>query len=234
VYDKDVIALKCQNVTACYAGGSQHPVLREVNLDVRRQEIVGLLGPNGSGKSSTLNAIVGHLRILQGAVFLNGEEISHLAPEATARRGARLFPQGGRVFSDLTVDENLQVAASCAPRGAVIEKDVAYGWFPDLAPRSGSRAGLLSGGQRQMLSLSMVLVYMQVSQPQVFLLDEPSGSLDPPHRKRLAEVLRQARDQYDVPVLLAEENAVFAKEVCERLYQFVEPGHVEPFSSGTT
>jgi len=234
VYDKDDVALKCWNMTACYTAGSRHPVLKEVNLEVRRQEIVGLLGPNGSGKSSTLNAIVGHLRILQGTVSFNGEEISRSAPEAIARRGARLFPQGGRIFSDLTVDENLQVAASCAPRRSVIEKDVAYQWFPDLAPRAGSRAGLLSGGQRQMLSLSMVLLHVQVRQPLIFLLDEPSGSLDPPHRKRLAEVLLEARDHYGVSILLAEENAVFAKQVCERFYQFVEPGRVEPFTSGTT
>ena len=221
--------LKCENMTACYGRGSQHPILNEVNIEVKKREIVGLLGPNGSGKSSTLNAVLGHLRIMQGAVFLNGEEVSHLPPEAIARRGARLFPQGGRIFPDLTVDENLQVVASCAPRGCAIDKDKAYEWFPDLTPRSGSRAGLLSGGQRQMLSLGMVLLYMQVRQSLVFLLDEPSGSLDPPHRKRLAEVLRRARDQYGVPILIAEENAIFAKEVCERFYQFVEPGRIEPF-----
>ncbi len=223
------IILSCYDLTACYGKDSEHAVLENVNISVRKKEIVGLLGPNGYGKSSMLNAMLGLLHISQGEVHFNREKVSHLSSEKIVQKGIRLFPQGGRVFSDLTVDENLQVVVSCAPRNSRIEKKEAYEWFPDLSPRSGTRAGLLSGGQRQMLSLGMVLLYMQVDKPLVFLLDEPSGGLDPTNRKRLVNVLRKGRDQYNVGMIIAEENAVFAKEVCERFYQFVEPGCIEPF-----
>lgn len=223
------VAISCNDLTACYGRALGQPVLKEVTLEVKRAEIVGLLGPNGFGKSSTLNALMGFLRILKGEVHFYGENISYLEPEAIVRKGVRLFPQGGRIFPELTVDENLKVVASCAPRASTIKRQDAYNWFPDLAPRSGTRAGLLSGGQRQMLSLGMVLLYMQVRSPLIFLLDEPSGSLDPPHRKRLAQVLREGRDNFGIPILLAEENAVFAKEICDRFYHFVEPGIIEPW-----
>ncbi len=223
------VILSCCNLTACYGKNSEHAVLEDVNINVRKKEIVGILGPNGHGKSSILKALLGLLNISQGEVLFNSEKINHLPSEKIVQKGIRLFPQGGRVFSDLTVDENLQVVASCAPSNSKIEKTEAYEWFPDLSPRSGTRAGLLSGGQRQMLSLGMVLLYMQVNKPLIFLLDEPSGSLDPVNRKRLAEVLRKGRDQYNVEMIIAEENAVFAKEVCERFYQFVEPGRIESF-----
>ena len=141
--------------------------------------------------------------------------------------GVRWFPQGGRVFADMTVAENLGVAASRVPGKQALGAERAYEWFPDLAPRAQSRAGLLSGGQRQMLSLGMVLLYMFAPGPVVFLLDEPSGGLDPAHRERLGEILRQARDEHGKGILLAEENAVFAKRVSDRYYRFIEPGVVE-------
>ena len=220
-------ALKCRNLVANYEQGSQHPVLTNVNIDVKRQEIVGLLGPNGSGKSSLLKTIHGHLRIVKGTIYINGKEVTRLSPESIVQEGVRYFPQGGHIFTELTVNENLDVIASCVPRGFTIDKSLVYKWFPDLLPRSGTRSGLLSGGQRQMLSLGMILLFMQLDQPQVFLLDEPSGGLDPTNRKRLTDILLVARNQYEAAILLAEENAVFAKEVCERFYHFIEPGHIE-------
>lgn len=223
------IILRCHGITTCYTGCSEHAVLREVDISVEKGEIVGILGPNGSGKSSTLNSVMGHLRILCGEVYFGSEKVSGLHPEDVARKGVRLFPQGGRVFPDLTVEENLQVAASCVPRRHAVKKEKVFEWFPDLAPRKRTRAGLLSGGQKQLLSLGMVLLYMQVPESTVFLLDEPSGSLDPQNRNRLAEVLLEARDQYGASILIAEENAVFAKHVCSRFYRFVEPGQLEPF-----
>lgn len=219
--------LYCQDLTACYKHGPQYPVLKEVNIEIRKGEITGLLGPNGSGKSSTLNAMVGVLHILHGSVYFNNRKINHLTPEKIIRKGLRLFPQGGRIFSELTVEENLEVVKSCIPQGYTIDKDRAYKWFPDLTSRSCTRAGLLSAGQKQMLSLGMVLLYMQIGESLVFLLDEPSGSLDPLNRKRLAKILHEGIEHYGITIILAEENAVFAKEVCERFYHFVEPGRIE-------
>ncbi len=219
--------LVCRGLTACYGSRTQHPVLQDVSFEIRPGEIVGLLGPNGAGKSSVMNAVMGNLCVTAGQVFFNEEDITSLSPEAIVRRGLRLFPQGGHIFPDLTVNENLLVAASCAPRGQTIQTSKTYDWFPDLSQRSSSRAGLLSGGQRQMLSLATVLLYAQVRTPSVFLLDEPSGSLDPTNRSRLASALQEVRDQYGVSVFLAEENAVFARETCHRFYQFVEPGLVK-------
>ncbi len=218
--------LSCDDLAAYYGRTPTHPVLEGVNLEVAAGEIVGLLGPNGFGKSSTLKALGGSLSLLRGAVRFNGQDISRVHPERIANLGVRWFPQGGRVFPDLSVEENLSVAASRVPGRRRIDIGCAYQWFTDLAPRASTRAGLLSGGQRQMLSIGMVLMYMFARAPVMFLLDEPSGSLDPAHRERLADILRQARDEHAAGVLLAEENAVFAKHVCDRFYRFTEPGRV--------
>ena len=219
--------LQCHDLSAAYGGGSQQAVLEHVSLEVDAGETVGLLGPNGFGKSSTLKAIQGNLAILHGSVRFDGCEINGLSPERIAAQGLRWFPQGGRVFADMTVEENLAVAASRVPGKRALAARQAYEWFPELASRAASRAGLLSGGQRQMLSLSMVLIYMFAPGPVVFLLDEPSGSLDPVNRGRLAEILRQALHECHKGVLVAEENAVFAKGVCHRYYRFTEPGVIE-------
>ena len=224
--------LQCRALSAVYGRASAHPVLEAVDLDVAAGEIVGLLGPNGFGKSSTLKAILGSLALARGSVHFDGQKIDGLSPERIAGMGVRWFPQGGRVFADMTVAENLRVAASRVPGQRVPGTDRVFEWFPELEPRANSRAGLLSGGQRQMLSLGMVLVYMFAEGPVVFLLDEPSGSLDPAHRERLGEVLREARDERGKGVLLAEENAVFAKGVCDRYYRFIEPGVVEGVKQG--
>ncbi len=220
--------LRCHDLTARYGRSSTHPVLEGVTLDVEAGEIVGLLGPNGFGKSSTLKVIQGSLSLVRGSVRFDGQEIDGLSPERIAGMGVRWFPQGGRVFADMTVEENLRVAASRVPEVDRIPSGFAYAWFPDLKLRTGTRAGLLSGGQRQMLSLSMVLVYMFARDAVVFLLDEPSGSLDPSHRERLGGILQQACSERGKGVLLAEENAVFAKKVCGRFYRFAEPGCVRP------
>lgn len=221
------LPLMCRNLVAHYEQGSQHPVLTDVNIEVNRKEIVGLLGPNGSGKSSLLKTIHGQLHIVKGMICIHGKEVTRLSPEYIVREGVRFFPQGGHVFTELTVNENLQVIASCVPRGHSIDKSSVYKWFPDLFLRSSTRAGLLSGGQRQMLSLGMILLFMQLDHQQIFLLDEPSGGLDPTNRKRLADVIIEARDQYGTAILIAEENAVFAKEICGRFYRFIEPGCIE-------
>ncbi len=225
--NENEVILSCCNLTARY-GQAERPVLHGISIEVHSAEIVGLLGPNGSGKSSMLNAMTGRLRILQGDVRFNGETLLGLTPDAVARRGVRLFPQGGHIFPDMTVEENLRVAASCLPPGQDTPTNSAYKWFPDLSPRATSRAGLLSGGQKQMLSLAMVLLYVHAEGPRVFLLDEPSGGLDPTNRGRLAEMLREARECHGVSVLIAEENAVFAKKVCDRYFVFSEPGRIQP------
>jgi branched-chain amino acid transport system ATP-binding protein len=211
---------------AAYRHAAEHPVLEDISIEVAAGEIVGLLGPNGFGKSSTLKALCGSLPIMSGRVWFNKWDITGESPEKIASMGVRCFPQGGHVFSDLSVEDNLKVAAACVPRPGADPRH-AYEWFADLAPRARTRAGLLSGGQRQMLSLSMVLIYMYAPSPVVFLLDEPSGSLDPSHRQRLAEVIRHAREDHHVGVLVAEENAAFAKEICDHFYSFTEPGRVQ-------
>ena len=218
--------LSCRNLVAAYKRSAEHPVLEDINIEVAAGEIVGLLGPNGFGKSSTLKALCGSLPILSGQVCFDERDITGLPSETIANLGVRQFPQGGHVFSDLSVEENLRVAASCVP-GRAVEIGPAYKWFTDLTPRARTRAGLLSGGQRQMLSLSMVLLYMFAPGQVLFLLDEPSGSLDPNHRRRLAQAIRHAREEHQVGVLVAEENATFAKDICDRFYNFTEPGRVQ-------
>ncbi|MEX2100007.1 MAG: ATP-binding cassette domain-containing protein, partial [Acidimicrobiia bacterium] len=152
--------------------GHIHAV-RDVAVEVRAGEIVGLIGPNGAGKTSLLRGIVGVGPCQASAIRLLGEDVRRLAPHRRARRGMVLVPEGRSLFSDLTVQQNLrvpQVARRSEPAGSLEEVLTV---FPLLRDRLGQRAGSLSGGQQQMLAIGRALV----SSPRILLLDEVSRGL---------------------------------------------------------
>ncbi|MGE0008372.1 MAG: ABC transporter ATP-binding protein [Parvibaculaceae bacterium] len=193
--------------------------VRQVSLDVEDGEIVAVLGANGAGKSSILNACMGLAPRSGGGIALDGEAIDRLATEAIVRRGLTLVPEGRRVFSGMTVAQNLQLGASAirTDRAAFAETlDRVLALFPRLAERRGQLAGTLSGGEQQMLALGRALM----SRPRLLLLDEPSLGLAPNIVDVILDLVMDLRGK-GFTFLLVEQNAELALDICDRAYLIV-------------
>ncbi|HEX2727485.1 MAG TPA: ABC transporter ATP-binding protein [Beijerinckiaceae bacterium] len=193
-------ALNLGNVDAFY--GDSH-VLHRVSFGLDEGRLLGLLGRNGAGKSTCMNVTVGLLPPRAGSVEVFGKPVTNCAPEAIAARGVALVPQGRRIFRSLTVRENLIVAARKPVGGgkALWTLDSVFAMFPRLGERRNQMAGLLSGGEQQMLAIGRALM----SNPRVLLMDEPSEGLAP---QIVAEVGRTiARLKADgLSIVLVEQN----------------------------
>jgi branched-chain amino acid transport system ATP-binding protein len=194
------------------------PIVRGVDLAVRAAEFVVLLGPNGAGKSTLVKAIAGLAPVHSGSVLLNGDDITLMATHQKIRRGLAFVPQTENIFTTLTIEENLLLAADVLPKN-VRGRRIAelYAIFPDLATRIGLRAGQLSGGQRQMLGAARALVV----EPSVLILDEPSAGLSP---KIVAEVFARLKaiNASGVTIILVEQNVKAALAVADRAIILVE------------
>ena len=175
-----------------------------LSLEVDRGEIVGLIGPNGAGKSSALHAIMGAIRPAAGDVRVRGESVVGKRPEAVARKGVALVPEGRRIFADLTVDENLKLGLAGRRSRDGIAEDLTrvYELFPAVKESLRRKAGTLSGGQQQQLAIARALV----ADPEVLLLDEPSLGLAPRMVDVVFETLAAIRDR-GLAVLLVEQRA---------------------------
>ena len=177
--------------------------VRDLSLEVKPGEIVGLIGPNGAGKSSTLHAIMGAAPITGGDVRLDGRSLVGRRPEDVARRGIALVPEGRRIFGELTVEENLRLGLAGRRRGSNgggLARS--YDLFPVLREFRSRQAGVLSGGQQQQLAIGRALA----ADPAVLLLDEPSLGLAPKIVDVVFEALAQIRDS-GLGVLLVEQRA---------------------------
>jgi branched-chain amino acid transport system ATP-binding protein len=180
-------------------------VLHQVDLTVGERRILGLFGHNGAGKSSLLKGIYGLLPVRAGTVTFAGERTTNDPPFRQAMRGMRLVPQEGNVFPHMTVEDNLRLGALRLAGDAAVHvarfEDV-YGTFPILHERRRQHASVLSGGERQMLALSIALM----TRPKLLLLDEPSSGLAPLLVQRLFEMICTIRDRFGMAVLLVEQN----------------------------
>lgn len=198
--------------------GQSH-VVSDVSLRVDRGEVVGLLGRNGAGKTTTMGGLVGILRSRVAAIELDGERIDNRRAYQRVRAGVGFVPQSGRVFSGLSVRENLDIVRGRgASDGWTTER--VFDAFPALRPLTNRDAGRLSGGERQMLAVARALM----GNPAVILLDEPSEGLAPIVVQKLAELIRGLREQ-GIGVLLAEQNHRFALSVTTRAY-LMEKGRI--------
>jgi branched-chain amino acid transport system ATP-binding protein len=191
-------------------------VVHQVDMAVTERQIVGLFGHNGAGKSSLLKGIYGMLPVRGGKVCFAGEETTNQQPFRQAMRGMRFVPQENNVFPKLTIEDNLRMGAlRLAGDKAVIAerfKDV-YEIFPILHERRAVRAQVLSGGERQMLAVSIALM----TRPKLLLLDEPSAGLAPILVTRVFETVRMIRDRFGVSVVLVEQNVNEALRIVDEV-----------------
>ena len=189
--------------------------LRGVSLEVDEGDVVCLLGANGAGKSTLINTISGILRPRSGRVMFKGESMVGLKASKVAGRGIVQVPEGRGIFTQMTVHENLQMGAHLRSDAGGVQSDIdaAYERFPLLAQRRDQKAGVLSGGEQQMLALARALL----SRPKLLLLDEPSMGLSPIMVEKVFENIRQIAAT-GVTILLVEQNARLALEISNRAY----------------
>jgi branched-chain amino acid transport system ATP-binding protein len=185
--------------------------VNDVSLQVTEGTITAVLGANGAGKTTLLRTISGLVRPSTGTVRLGEEEITRLPVEEIVRRGVSHVPEGGGVISELTVEENLRLAAVWK-RGDAAPPEEIYGLFPRLQERRTQPASRLSGGERQMLSIGRALV----PRPRALLLDEPSLGLAPLLVAQIMGLVRRLADTLGLAVLLVEQNARSALSVANR------------------
>nr|WP_198135177.1 branched-chain amino acid ABC transporter ATP-binding protein/permease [Rhodopseudomonas palustris] len=196
------------------AGYGAAPVLQKVNLQVRPGEMVALIGANGAGKSTMMRALSGLLRPVQGDVILDDERIETIEAHRIAARGLALVPEGRQVFPELSVYDNLELGANTRTNvDYAAEIEAVLKRFPRLRERLNSRAGLLSGGEQQMLAIARGMM----AKPRILLLDEPSLGLAPAMINELYDVLADLRDE-GITILLVDQIAVLALAVSDRGY----------------
>jgi urea transport system ATP-binding protein len=213
-------ALEFEGILASYG---KKEVLRGVDLAVETGgEIVALFGGNGAGKSTILKVAAGLLKPRGGVVRFFAEDVTGMAAARRQARGLGCLLQGGQVFVNLTVQENLKLTLQYAREKDGLAEVLGRGLvFPALEPLLGRRAGLLSGGERQMLAIEMVLG----QSPRMILLDEPTGALAPNLARSILEGVREFCTRQECSALLVEQNVEEAKRVTDRVY-YLEDGAV--------
>lgn len=204
--------LKINNLCVSYGGIK---AVRGINLSIEDNKIVTLIGANGAGKSSTLRAIMGLVKKEQGTIEYDGEDISNLSTKDMVKKGIVLVPEGRKVFSNLTVEENLILGAYTRLDKDGIRKDIerVYETFPRLKERSWQKAGTLSGGEQQMLSVGRALMVG----PRVLMMDEPSLGLAPILVKEIFDIIKEIHRRGNT-ILLVEQNAKVALEISDYGY----------------
>jgi branched-chain amino acid transport system ATP-binding protein len=203
--------------------------LRDVSLRVEQGEIVTLIGSNGAGKSTTLRTISGLLRPERGSIEFNGKAICGWPSHRIVQSGLVQVPEGRRIFANLTVDENLQLAGYTRnDRAAILkDRDRALDLFPRVRERLQQQAGTLSGGEQQMLAIARALV----ARPKLLMLDEPSLGLAPQIVRSIFQVIREINRE-GTTILLVEQNANMALHVAHRAY-VIEVGEIRREGAAT-
>ena len=208
-------ALEVRDLEAGYDPGL--PIVRGASLRVDEGEILAILGPNGAGKSTCVKAVAGLVPVSAGEVLLQGRDITRVPAHRMVFEGLAFVPQTENVFANLSIAENLELAAAVLglPRRTALEP--VYAMFPDLERQRGLLASRLSGGQRQMLAIGRALI----ARPRVLMLDEPSAGLSPKLVGQVLEQLRRVRDS-GVTVVLVEQNVRAALALADRAAVLVE------------
>ena len=197
------------------SGYANSHILFGVDFDAREKEITVVVGPNGSGKSTLLKSIFGLCSIYSGQITVRRKAVTGLVPHEVAREKIAYLPQVNNVFSNLTVRENLVMAGYIIDQGEFSDRiPEVFDTFPVLKRHEGSKAEILSGGERQMLAMGMALV----RRPTVMLFDEPTASLSPKLALEVLTKIRQMRDEFGITVVLVEQNVKRALRFGDRVY----------------
>jgi len=209
--NKENVQLEVNSLYVSYGGIE---ALRDVSIYLKEGELVTLIGANGAGKSSLLNAISGVVKIKKGGITFEGRELTRMKPHEIVRLGINQVPEGRRIFSRLTVKENLRMGAYIRTEKE-IRQDLSrvYTLFPRLKEREGQIAGTLSGGEQQMLAMARALM----ARPKLMLLDEPSMGLAPILVDLIFDTIKKINRE-KTGILLVEQNALMALKVAERCY----------------
>ena len=191
--------------------GKAH-ILRDLSFSIEPGEVVSLLGRNGAGKTTTVKSIMQLVKPQTGQIFFDGVELTQLPTHKVAKLGVGYVPEERRIFTDLTISENLEVGRQ-PPREGVFEwtTDILFDLFPNLLERKNNRGKALSGGEQQMLSIARTLM----GNPRLLLLDEPSEGIAPVIVEQMAQTILRLKDE-GLPVLLSEQNLHFARLVSDR------------------
>jgi len=210
--------LQVTNINTFY--GQAH-ILSDVSLEVARGEVVVLLGLNGAGKSTMLKSVIGLVPVASGRILFGNEPIERRAPFQIAQRGLAYVPEERRIFTDLTVMQNLEVGRQPPRQGAPAwTPERLFRLFPNLAEMGDRPGGSMSGGEQQMLTIARSLM----GNPLCILLDEPSEGLAPVVVDQMAAAIRELKGE-GLCVLLSEQNLYFAGEVADRAY-IIEKGRI--------
>jgi branched-chain amino acid transport system ATP-binding protein len=203
-------------------GYGQVMALKGISLSVKVGQLVALIGANGAGKSTTLRAVSGLVPLRSGRLIFEGEDITGIGPQRVLTKGIAHCPEGRRVFPHMTVAENLEMGAYLRSNSSEVaaDRDRIYAEFPRLAERRKQAAGTLSGGEQQMLAIGRALM----SRPRLVMFDEPSLGLAPNIVDRTFAIIRTIRDA-GTTVLLVEQNAFAALEMCDHAY-VIEGGSI--------
>ncbi|MBP3772561.1 MAG: ABC transporter ATP-binding protein [Treponema sp.] len=204
--------------------------LKGISFEVKKGEIISLIGANGAGKTTTLHSISNLIKKQSGSVTFKGEDITNLSPDKIVKAGLIHVPEGRRVFSNLTVKENLEMGAFLRKDKAGIKADLehVYELFPRLKERVKQLAGTLSGGEQQMLAMGRGLM----SKPDLLLLDEPSMGLAPILVDEIFDIIQKINKD-GTTILLVEQNAFKAMSIANRVY-ILETGEVSASGDSQT
>jgi branched-chain amino acid transport system ATP-binding protein len=202
--------------------------LRDVDIDVRRGELVAMVGANGAGKTTLLNTLSGLQPLSAGTIHFDGDDISRLKAEKRVVRGITQVPEGRQVFGPMSVADNLALGAYTRGTGPDVDRDIdwIYGLFPMLAEKRRQAAGMLSGGQQQMLAIGRALM----ARPRLLLLDEPSMGLAPLLIEEIFETIRKLNAD-GITILLVEQNAAGALAIAHHGF-VLETGEITLTGTG--
>jgi len=205
--------LEVKGITVRYSG---LPVIRDLSINVRLNQTVGVVGANGAGKSTLLKAIMGAVKLSAGEIRFAGKRIDRLRTEAIVRRGVIYVPEGRRLFGPLSVEDNLLLGAYTVADEAAKRRNLehVYELFPRLAERKKQAVGSMSGGEQQMAAIGRGLM----SKPKLLMLDEPSLGLAPLMVSEVFETVRRLQAEGETTVLLVEQNVLEALELSDWAY----------------
>jgi branched-chain amino acid transport system ATP-binding protein len=201
--------LELSGIRSGYGGVT---ILKNVNLTVEA-EIFAVLGANGAGKSTLMKTIARLLTLESGTLRFLGDDVSQVPPNKLVEMGISIVPQEANIFPNLTVRENLSLGTLFGARSRRARIDEVFDLFPDIAARANQKAGSLSGGEAQMVAFGRALA----QEPRLMLLDEPTTGLSPRYVELLLSKVREIHENFGVAILLAEQNAVKALEVADRV-----------------